>query len=253
MNIFYTKICKLYSFVFSIFDNFFFLNSLNIDIVNKANQLILNGYCKEKLNKNFNNFDKGNNQIVVNKYMIKFLIDKDKLINLIKEIFIDSNLKNIISNKTGMNYSIDYFISYKTAPIEADEKDGSWYANHWHYDKPFSKNTLKVIIPLKKIENEAHGGIVLLSKKNSKNFDFNTPPDYQMIADTNEALIFYPNLCLHKAGFISEKNYHREQIMFQLNPARKWKVNNSIAKKQEKVEPKFPFFSYFFDNYSKFI
>ena len=26
------------------------------------------------------------------------------------------------------------------------------YANHWHFDKPFSKNTIKIIIPLEQID-----------------------------------------------------------------------------------------------------
>ena len=39
----------------------------------------------------------------------------------------------------------------------------------------------------------------------------------------------------------------RFQMMFQLNPAYKWAVNKKIFEKQNFLEPKFPFFSYFFD------
>ena len=40
-------------------------------------------------------------------------------------------------------------------------------------------------------------------------------------------------------------------MMLQLNPSREWKVNENIFEKQKKIEPKFPFFSYFFDNKTK--
>ena len=36
-------------------------------------------------------------------------------------------------------------------------------ANHWHKDKPFSKNTLKIILPLEDI-SENHGGIEIKKK-----------------------------------------------------------------------------------------
>ena len=59
-------------------------------------------------------------------------------------------------------------------------------------------------------------------------------------------LIFKPNICLHKAGN-PKNNKTREQIMFQLNPSKKWKINLNISKKQNFKEPKFPIISYFLD------
>ena len=61
----------------------------------------------------------------------------------------------------------------------------------------------------------------------------------------NEVILFSPNKFLHRAT--SPQTGKRFQMMFQLNPSNKWNVNKKIYYKQKKIEPKFPFFSYFFD------
>ena len=61
-----------------------------------------------------------------------------------------------------------------------------------------------------------------------------------------ELLIFNPNICYHKAGNPTKSN-SRRQLMFQLNPSTKWKINSNIYKKQFNIEPKFPSLSYFLD------
>jgi hypothetical protein len=88
----------------------------------------------------------------------------------------------------------------------------------------------------------------ILTIENSKIFQKKKTDveSYKMIANVDEVLLFYPNLCLHKAGEI-KGNYIREQIMFQLNPNIDWCYNKNIKTKQFKIEPKFPFFTYFFD------
>jgi hypothetical protein len=55
---------------------------------------------------------------------------------------------------TGFNFSIDYITAYETLPIESEDKTSGWYANLPHTDKPFTKNTLKVILPIKNAINE---------------------------------------------------------------------------------------------------
>ena len=67
---------------------------------------------------------------------------------------------------------------------------------------------------------------------------------------------FYPTVCCHRDG-IPNENLIASQIMFQLNPSKKWQINtrlfegNSSRKKNKfgiwTSEPKFPFFSYLFD------
>ena len=107
----------------------------------------------------------------------------------------------------------------------ANKKDTEkgWYANHWHRDKPFSKNTLKVVFPIEEI-TKLHGGIEIRNKVNQNKI-------FKMIANKNEFLIFYPNKCYHKAGN-PDFNLSRKQIMFQLNPSFEWKMNINLHKKQ---------------------
>lgn len=254
LRILYNFVCKLYSYFIFNFEYFFLRNSKKN--INDQNDLLTKGFCVERLN-GLKAFDFINNKTeVVNKYMLKLILSEKNIENLIYKIFIKHNLKELISIKTGYNYSIDYLIAYKTLKIQYEEINMGWYANHWHNDKPFSPNTLKVIVPIKPISSLNHGGLEIIDIKKSKEYGIKnkeSQPDYQMIANCDEALIFFPNLCLHRAGSISENNYTREQLMFQLNPSKHWKINNNLLKKQYKIEPKFPLFSYFFDQYKYLI
>ena len=158
---------------------------------------------------------------------------------------------------TNFNYSVDYITYYKNISILEKDAHLPWYANHWHLDQPFSENSLKLIFSLKKIDQVSQGGIQILDKNNSKIFNSLSDQQkdllsYKMIADEFEIVIFNPNTCYHKAGTINGE-YIREQIMIQLNPSKYWRLNSNIYKKQFKIEPKFPFFSYFFDKKTRLI
>ena len=153
---------------------------------------------------------------------------------------------------TGFKYSIDFFISYETFSIPKSDQNKEWYANKWHNDKPFSKNTLKFIIPFNQLKiSEQTGGIEILNINQSKNYiKYNTIPNeediFTMKNFKDELLIFNPNICYHRAGNPKEGN-SRQQIMLQLNPSVKWSVNSNIYDKQFKIEPKFPSINYLFD------
>ena len=176
---------------------------------------------------------------------------KKKIYEIIDNIFIKNNLKKKITTLTGLNYSIDYFVAYKTKKIREKDLKLGWYANHWHKDKPFSKYFIKLIIPINKIDSQM-GGIEILNSKKSKNPANNfSKGDYKMIASTNRILVFSPNLCYHKAGNLN-KDKERKQIMLQLNPSKKWCFNKGLYFLQKKKEPKFPYFSYFFSNKEEF-
>ena len=150
---------------------------------------------------------------------------------------------------TGFEYSIDFFIAYRTLPIKKKDLLKGWYANHWHKDLPFTENTLKILIPVSNLKTKKDGGMEIMDINDTKKFEKKSNLNlktYTMIADKGEFFIFYPNKCYHKAGELG-KNKFRDQIMIQLNPSKKWNINNNIYKKQFFMEPKFPFFSYFFD------
>lgn len=244
-NLSYIIITNLYNLIFTFFE-LFKKKKNNSD--NQKNKFLKNGFFKIKIQEPLTNYFKFERIQQINKYMDKFILSDEHISRIIKCLFINLKLSKTISDLTGFNYSIDYFIAYRTHPISHEDISKGWYANHWHKDKPFTKNTLKIIIPLKNIGNINHGGMEILTIQNSKIFQKTKTyaESYKMIANVDDVLIFNPNLCLHRAGEI-KGSYIREQIMFQLNPDTNWCYNKNIKKKQFNIEPKFPFFSYFFD------
>ena len=50
--------------------------------------------------------------------------------------------------------------------ISGNDIELGWYGNNYHFDKPYSKNMLKVMVPTKNLE-EADGPLELIDKKNS--------------------------------------------------------------------------------------
>jgi len=245
LKLFYQIITKVYNIAFTYLENkilkkIYFIN--NNHSFSKFGYYI---FTLKNLPIDYFNFKKIQK---VNKYMDKFILSDNDIIKVIKCLFIDLKLSKFISSLTGFNYSIDYFIAYKTYRISNQDLDKGWYANHWHTDKPFTSNTLKIIIPLKKIMNQNQGGLEILSIEDSFFYRKNKiiKKSFKMIGNINDVLIFNPNLCIHRAGEIKE-DYSREQLMFQLNPSKNWCYNLDIKNKQYKLEPKFPFFSYLLD------
>jgi hypothetical protein len=221
----YTIITTFYSYV-TAFLEFFFLKNHNIyNIINK------NGYKKIKLVNSLKlKFDSA--QVVsVNTYMDKILLTQNQIDQIFDKVFNQSNLKKILYDFTGFKFNIGFVLAYITKNIPAEEQTKKIYANHWHKDLPFSKNTLKIIIPIKKINHEDGGLEIKLSENKI----------YKMISDIDEVLVFNPNLFYHKAGNPIKT---RTQIMLQLNPSSEWSYNYDLIKLQKKQEPKFPLISY---------
>lgn len=246
MNIFYKLICKIYSSVITFWEN----NVLKKTVITKSYDINLNGY--ELIHSKCNiNIIKNEKEIIINKYTRKKIVNKKSLFEFIDHIFFELKLSKKITERTGFNYSIDFFTNYKTFSVSESDIKGDWYANKWHIDKPYSKNTLKVIIPLNDMTSGNYGGIQILDILQSKNINriekiknFNN--FFEMKQNQDNLLIFFPQQCYHRAGNPS-KNIERNQIMFQLNPSKKWSINKEIYKKQFNTEPKFPFFNYFFE------
>ena len=82
--------------------------------------------------------------------VIWILQNKEKLNSIIKLIF-DGQFCNFLTTQTGFKYSIDFFGAYQNLHIPKKYINKPWYANHYHLDKPNSKNMLKLIIPTTKI------------------------------------------------------------------------------------------------------
>jgi hypothetical protein len=206
----------------------------------KMNELLEKGFIKRKDSKT--NLEKNYFIEIIksNNFLSKYEVKKNLIPDLIKCVFVQTNLKDYITSLTGFNYHINFFTAYKTAHIPDDLKNEQIYANTWHKDKPFSKNTLKVIIPLEKIDLE-NGPMEILDINQSKNFNKKIINKYLFTGEKNDIFLFLPNLCLHRAGS-PEYAKSREQIMFQLNPAKKWSYSEYLFDRQLNLEPKFPLF-----------
>ena len=242
----YILICTLYNKIFTGIEKFF--------LFKKSKKIFLSSLSKKgfetiKFENNFS-LKEPESLVTVNSYMTKQIIKDDDILKYIDLLFQKFDLKKIITDRTGYEYSIDFIISYTTYKIPNSESVKEIYANHWHNDKPFSENTLKIIIPLN-YPNTYNGGIQILDldqtkKFKNKNINLNDEKYFNMKSELFNILLFLPNTCYHKAGN-PEINEGRKQLMIQLNPATRWTINNNLYKKQFKTEPKFPFFSYLFD------
>jgi len=233
MNYIKTKILKFYSIITTFFENTF------LRLSRPHSLLIENGFLKIKLkNKLFENleFEK---KIDRNTYLKNLIVNQVEIKKLIEKLFIENEILDKITSMTGFNYKISYLLLYETLNIPDNLSNNEIYANNWHFDKPYSKNTLKVVIPFENIEINS-GPMKILNIKNSKNFiSKDTSPDLEFTGNQDDVLLFFPNVCAHKAG-IPKENKNRKQLMLQLNPSKKWSYSKSLYIKQFKMEPKFP-------------
>ena len=154
-------------------------------------------------------------------------VDDTLKFKLSKLIF-DGEFRNFITSQTGFKYSIDYFGAYQNSHIPKKHIDIPWYANHYHLDKPNSANMLKVFIPLTKIGIN-DGPLELI--------DINQRKQY-LVGDLGDIFLCKLNVCPHKAGVPKDGN-KTNLIMIQLNPSRKWYLNENLYQRQFKKEPKF--------------
>lgn len=230
----YNFLCMIYEKVFSNFESFFYI-SKNF----KKKNFFFN--YKFFNNINFRNIDYKNFDIIkVNKYLLKVLFPREVIIELIQDIFIKEKIAEEITKSTGFKYSIDFFTAYETHEINQKDLNKGWYANHFHKDKPYSSNMLKLFFSFNEItKRNGPMEIKIFDEKNNKT------QCIQVILRKNEVFLFKPSIMFHRAT--SPENGKRFQIMMQLNPSRNWSVNSNIFFKQRYREPKFPYFYYFFD------
>tara|TARA_Y100000996_G_scaffold378525_1_gene331242 strand:- start:64 stop:609 length:546 start_codon:yes stop_codon:yes gene_type:complete len=134
---------------------------------NKNNLLFKRGYeiikLKNKLEVNLKN----KKIIQKNKYLKKYILRKKDLDKIIFTLFAKNNLAEILEKKLGSKFDINFVLAYKTYNIKNKDQKSGWYANHWHRDKAFSKNIIKLIIPLQKIGSK-DGGIQIYDKITSQ-------------------------------------------------------------------------------------
>ena len=232
----YKLICSFYSIITYIIENSIFKRGKDY-----SNKLELEGIKKFK-SKNINlKLDKLEKEIKINNYHFRSIYP-DKEIYIFLEKLFDKNFRNRIKKLTGFNYSVDFFGAYKNFPIISSQSNKGFYANHYHFDKPYSKNLLKVFIPLDRI-NINDGPLEIIKRRESKlikegKINVNFAEKYYFIGDIDEILLCKANLCFHKAG-IPQQGNHTHLLMLQLNPSINWQMSKDLYKRQFKTEPKF--------------
>lgn len=237
----YSLFCYLYSQFFTIF-NFFIFKDKRIFSEKKI-------YLKFHKKKNIEELIKNLKlEKIEEKYQTISIIENDSLIKLCNFIF-TSNFKNFLLRETGYRYSIDYLLIYKNKYLNKKLRNKSVYANKPHYDKPFSRNMLKLIIP-----------IGLTTKKNGALMIQNNKSNLKKSHFKQKYIPFLsPETGTNIYGFNPRKTYHFAQppedkissmhIMIQLNPAKNWLINKKIFDRQFKIEPNFAELrNYFFPN-----
>ncbi len=241
MNLIKLIIFKIYSIISTFIENSLFRKKNNSSPFKKK------GLLKIKLSEEVFKDVELEKKVNRNDYFRILILNENQIQKILKKIFVNNRISEEITQNTGFNYKVSYLILYETSSIPQDIRNQQIYANHWHFDKPFSRNTIKVIIPFDKIDENA-GAMEVLSIENSKKLKFeNLKPDLKFMGDQHDLLIFNPNLCAHKAG-IPEKNFFRKQLMLQLNPSKDWCYSKLLYDKQFKIEPKFPLKNLFEDS-----
>jgi hypothetical protein len=231
------------------FYNFFATKIENILFRKKKfkinNFLLRKGYEIIKL-KNKLNVDLKNKKIISkNKYLKIYVLTKKDLEKIIFTLFEKNNVKEILEKKLGFKFDINFILAYKTYNVSLKDQNRGWYANHWHKDKTFSKNIIKLIIPLHQI-GSIDGGIQIYDKNISQQRINKIKKKNCFIFKgmENDLLVFNPNECFHKAG--NPKSKPRSQLMLQLNPSYDWTKDKKLYEKQFRLEPKFPLVEYMF-------
>ena len=143
---FYKFFCKIYSIIITYFENKFLKIQNNSEFI--ANDLYKYSFQKIKLKNKIVDKVEKESEIKNNKYY-EVIIERKNLTKILERIFIDFRLSEKLTSITNFNYSIDYITYYKNIAISVriNILNGIQIIG---IDQPFSENSLKIILSLKK-------------------------------------------------------------------------------------------------------
>ncbi len=236
----------IYSILSTLFEDFFFKYK---EIPIKKNKLLEDGFDTIPLKKRVEIDLNDSKLIPINPYLSKIKLTEAQINDYIKQIFGENGIAEYLFKSTGFKYFITHVTAYQTTHIPKELRNEKFYANHWHRDGPYSKNTHKVIFPLSDISSE-NGAMRIFKKNESKKFSFYSNLNDQMdqyfefkSEKFENIFIFNPHLCYHTAGNPKE-SLTRQQLVFQINPTISWSFSRDIFKTQLYREPKFPLLNF---------
>ena len=112
-------IFKIYNFLSTKYENIKYLKK---NLINTNTKLFKDGFEVISANTKINKFDYTEKKNV-NEYLQKLIIRENDIDNLIEEFFLKNKLVEMISDKTGFKYRIDFFTAYETLNIPLQMKD----------------------------------------------------------------------------------------------------------------------------------
>ena len=243
----YAIFCKFYSNLATFIENKFLKGEYLSE-----NHLEDFGYIKiyksSKLNNSVNKlgsiFSNNLQKIDINEYHKRLILNKKDLTDVLSIIF-NKEFCEFITLQTGFKYIVDYLGAYQNLPIPQNKKNQAWYANHYHLDKPNSKNMLKIFLPISEIGIE-DGPLELIDLNQTKNYYLSNKcvDNFEkifLLGGLGDIFLSKLNICLHRAG-IPKTGRKTSLIMIQLNPSDNWYLNDRIYERQFKKEPKFTSF-----------
>ena len=230
---------KIYSRLMGLLEDIFFKNKKHQESFNKT------GVFKFELPFNANSLIRNAKKIRMDEFLSIYCLREKEVKKLINKVF-DKNTQSLIFKKTGFKYSIDYLRIYENNHIRETNQRAK-FVREAHYDKSFSRNMLKIFIPLNVDLNSGPLKVSFINCTNnfSKAYESDSK-NYTFLIGAGEYIYgVLPNLCWHQEGNPKEDS-SAIQMMFQLNPSNRWEFREDIHLRQIKTEDKFTSFSSFF-------
>tara|TARA_B100000674_G_C37815908_1_gene903397 strand:- start:90 stop:830 length:741 start_codon:yes stop_codon:yes gene_type:complete len=174
--------------------------------------------------------------IRANNYCLKHILTEDDINKII--VFFDKHkVFSAITQLTGFRYCIDFISFYTTSAIPLHLQKEHFFANHYHRDKPFSRNMLKLWYPVD--VNSIDGGeLRVLASRNSRLTSREVSVERIFSESSTKIHIFNPSIYYHKLS-VPEQGSSSSQLMIQLNPADTWRISSDLYSNQLN-EPRFP-------------
>ena len=231
-------ISKIYSRSMGFLEDIFYKNKKYKESFSKS------GVLKFELAFNSNNFIKNAKKLRMDESLSIFCLKEEDIKKLIYKVF-DKKTQNLILRKTGFRYSIDYIRIYENNHI-SEINQRSKIIREAHFDKSFSRNMLKIFIPLNVDLNSGPLKVSFINSSNLSKVYENDSTNCTFLTGSGESIYgVLPNLCWHQEGN-PKKDSSAKQIMFQLNPSNRWEFREDLYLRQIKTENKFSSFSSFF-------
>ena len=231
-------VSKIYSRLTGLLEDILYKHKKYHESFNKS------GIFKFEMAFNANSFIENAKKIRMDESLSIYCLKEEDIKKLINKVF-DKKTQSLIFKKTGFRYSVDYMRIYENHHI-CETNQRFKIIREAHYDKSFSRNMLKIFIPLNVDLNSGPLKVSFINSPDlSKKYDDHSTNCSYVMGSGDLIYGVLPNLCWHQEGN-PKVDSSAKQIMFQLNPSNRWEFREDLYLRQLKTENKFSSFSSFF-------